>query len=224
VGACYNNVISPFCYSGQVPARIDPGLRGRLVEELVRRLGDENPTTIRSLATAVGTSTMTIYTHFGGMPGLWSAAREEGFRRLAAALAEVRERDDPGEQVMALASAYVGNAFAHPGLYLTMFDARHALPDPRIADHSFERLIAAAERARQAGRFRTEVDSGTAATRMWSVAHGLVMLTLTGALPPTAVADHLPEMSHALFVGFGDEPEAAQASITAGWQPPPATA
>ena len=79
-----------------MPARIDPALRTRLVEELVRRLGDENPTTIRSLATAVGTSTMTIYTQFGGMPGLWSAAREEGFRRLAAALAEVRERRRPG--------------------------------------------------------------------------------------------------------------------------------
>ena len=203
-----------------MPARIDPGLRTRLVDELVRRLGDENPTTIRSLATAVGTSTMTIYTQFGGMPGLWSAAREEGFRRLAAALADVRERDDPVEQVMALASAYVGNAFAHPGLYRTMFDARHELPDPRIADTSFERLIAAAERARQAGRFRAEVDSGSAATRMWSMAHGLVMLALTGALPPTAVAQHLPEMSHALFVGLGDDPETARASIAAGWQPP----
>ena len=205
-----------------MPARIDPGLRTRLVDELVRRLGDE-PTTIRSLATAVGTSTMTIYTQFGGMPGLWSAAREEGFRRLAAALAEVRERDDPVEEVMALASAYVGNAFAHPGLYLTMFDARHDLPDPRIADTSFERLIAAAERARQAGRFRADLDSGIAATRIWSTAHGLLMLALTGALPPTAVGDHLPEMGHALFVGLGDDPEAARASITAGWQPYPAS-
>ena len=122
---------------------------------------------------------------------------------------------------MALASAYVSNA-SPSGLYLTMFDARHALPDPRIADHSFERLIAAAERARQAGRFRAEVDSGTAATRMWSVAHGLLMLALPGALPPTAVADHLPEMSHALFVGFGDEPEAAGLRSPRR-QPPPAS-
>ena len=206
-----------------MPARIDPGLRSRLVEELVHRIGDDNPTTIRGLASAVGTSTMTIYTQFGGMPGLWSAAREEGFRRLATALAEVRERDDPGEQVMALASAYVANAFAHPGLYLTMFDARHQLPDPRVADASFERLIAAAERARQAGRFRVDPDSGTVATRLWSVAHGLLMLALTGALPPTAVAEHLPPMAHALFVGFGDDPEAARASIAAGWQPPATT-
>jgi AcrR family transcriptional regulator len=202
-----------------VPARIDPGLRGRLVDELLRRIGDE-AATIRSLAAAVGTSTMTIYTQFGGMPGLWSAAREEGFRRLAAALAEVEDRDDPGEQVMALASAYVANAFAHPGLYLTMFDARHELPDPRVADTSFDRLVEAAERARQAGRFRAGLDSRSAATRMWSVAHGLLMLALTGALPPTAVTEHLPEMSHALFVGFGDDPEAARRSIAAGWQPP----
>ena len=119
---------------------------------------------------------------------------------------------------MALASAYVGQRLRPPG----------PVPDhvrrPARAGRtrgsptrSFERLIAAAERARQAGRFRAEVDSGSAATRMWSMPHGLVMLALTGALPPTAVAEHLPEMSHALFVGLGDEPEAARASITAGW-------
>jgi hypothetical protein len=34
------------------------------------------------------------------------------------------------------------------------------------------------------------------------------------------VTEHLPEMSHALFVGFGDDPEAARRSIAAGWQPP----
>ena len=203
-----------------MPARIDPDLRTRLVEELVSRLRHDNPTTIRSLATAVGTSTMTIYTQFGGMPGLWSAAREEGFRRLAAALAEVPQRSDPVEQVMALASAYVANAFAHPGLYLTMFDARYALPDARIPDASFGQLVDAAERARQVGRFRGDVDSRGAATQMWSMAHGLLMLALTGALPRTAVGEHPPEMSRALFVGFGDQPDAARASITAGWQPP----
>jgi AcrR family transcriptional regulator len=202
-----------------VPARIDPALRDRLITELVSRLGDDNPTTIRSLAAAVGTSTMTVYSQFGGMPGLWSAAREEGFRRLAAAMAEVDERDDPVEQVMALAAAYVGNAFTHPGLYLTMFEARYALPDPRVADASFDRLVAAAERARKADRFRPEVDGRTAATQMWSMAHGLLMLSLTGALPRVAVAEHLPSMAAALFVGLGDQPDAARQSVSAGWLP-----
>lgn len=43
---------------------------------------------------------------------------------------------------------------------------------------------------------------------MWSTIHGLLMLALTGALPPPAVAEHLPDIAHALFVGFGDDPEA----------------
>ena len=202
-----------------MPARIDPALRDRLVTELVRRLGDDTPATIRSLAAAVGTSTMTVYSQFGGMPGLWSATREEGFRRLAAAVAEVGEADDPVEELMALASAYVGHAFAHPGLYLTMFEARYALPDPRIADASFDRLVAAADRARAAGRFRADVDSRAAATQLWSTAHGLLMLALTGALPREAVPTHLPPMACALLVGLGDRPDAARASVTAGWLP-----
>lgn len=221
--SAYNIVIAVFLYGGQVPARVDPALRDRLITELVRRLGDDNPTTIRSLATAVGTSTMTVYSQFGGMPGLWSAAREEGFRRLATAVAEVGERADPVAELMALASAYVGHAFAHPNLYMTMFEARYALPDPRIADASFDRLVAAGDRARGAGRFRMEVDARSAATQMWSMPHGLLMLALTGALPREAVAEHLPPMAHALLVGLGDQPNAARASVTAGWTPPAAS-
>lgn len=205
-----------------MPVRIDPALRDRLVTELVGRLGDD-PITIRSLAAAVGTSTMTVYSQFGGMPGLWSAAREEGFRRLATAVAGVGERADPVEELMALAAAYVGHAFDHPGLYLTMFEARYAPPDPRIADASFDRLVAAADRARAIGRFRADVDTCGAATQLWSTAHGLLMLALTGALPRHAVAEHLPPMAHALFVGLGDRPDPARASVSAGWQPPAPT-
>ena len=207
-----------------MPARVDPALRDRLVEELVRRLGEDDATSIRRLAAAVGTSTMTIYTQFGGMPGLWSAARQEGFRRLAAALAEVRERTDPVEHIVAVASAYVANAFAHPGLYLTMFDARHELGDPSVADAGFGVLVAATERARAAGRFRADLDVRGAAVQMWSMAHGLLMLSLTGAVPAATVDEQLPAMTCAAFVGFGDEAAQARQSIERGWDFPGSTA
>ena len=203
-----------------MPARVDPALRDRLVDELVGRLGDDDPPTIRSLAAAVGTSTMTIYTQFGGMPGLWSAARQEGFRRLAAALAEVRERTDPGEHIVAISSAYVANAFAHPGLYLTMFDARHELGDPSVADAAFAVLVAATERARAAGRFRADLDVRGAAVQMWSMAHGLLMLSLTRTVPAATVTEQLPAMTCAAFVGFGDQAERARRSIERGWLSP----
>jgi AcrR family transcriptional regulator len=203
-----------------VPSRVDPTLRDRLVAELVGRLGDDDLPTIRSLAAAVGTSTMTIYTQFGGMPGLWSAARQEGFRRLAAALSDVREREDPAEQIVAIASAYVGNAFAHPGLYLTMFDARHELRDLTVADASFVVLVAATGRARKAGRFRDDLDDRGAAVQMWAMAHGLLMLVLTGVVPATTVAEQLPAMTCAAFVGFGDEAARARRSVERGWDPP----
>ena len=42
------------------------------------------PVTLRALVEGTGASTMAVYPHFGGMPGLWSAVRQEGFTRLTA--------------------------------------------------------------------------------------------------------------------------------------------
>ena len=66
---------------------------------------------------------MAVYTHFGGLTGLWRAVRQEGFRRLAARLAPVQLSADPVRDLMALGAAYVGNALSNPYLYRTMFDA-----------------------------------------------------------------------------------------------------
>ena len=48
-----------------------------------------------------------VYTHFGGMPGLWRAVRQEGFTRLAARLAAVPHDRRPGADLAALGAAYV---------------------------------------------------------------------------------------------------------------------
>ena len=50
-------------------------------------------------------------------------------------------------------AAYTRNAMANPYLYRAMFDAAVDLENPEAADAGFRRLVAAAERARQSGRF-----------------------------------------------------------------------
>ena len=61
-------------------------LRPALIEAAARLIATEGASglTLRRVADAVGTSTMAIYTHFGGMPELRRAVRREGFARLAA--------------------------------------------------------------------------------------------------------------------------------------------
>ena len=56
----------------------------------------------RKLATEAETSTMAVYTHFGGMTGLLDAIAVEAFVRFTQALTEVRETDDPVADFMAM--------------------------------------------------------------------------------------------------------------------------
>src|SRR5688572_28497678 len=116
-------------------------------------LARRQPVTLRALVEGTGASTMAVYTHFGGMPGLWRAVRQEGFTRLAERLAAVERTDDPVRGLMALGAAYVENAVANPHLYRTMFEAEAELEDPEAAAASFGELVACAARARRAGRF-----------------------------------------------------------------------
>lgn len=50
---------------------------------------------VRNLAAEVGTSTMAVYRHFGGMTGVLDAVASEAFARFAQALTALPESDDP---------------------------------------------------------------------------------------------------------------------------------
>ena len=55
------------------------------------------------MTAAAHTSTMAVYTYFGGMPGLWQAVRQEGFERLSARLARIEPTPDPVRDLAAMA-------------------------------------------------------------------------------------------------------------------------
>jgi AcrR family transcriptional regulator len=173
--------------------------------------------TLRALVDSVGTSTMAVYTHFGGMAGLWRAVRQEGFTRLTKKLALVDVSTDPVAELMELGAAYTRNAMTNPYLYRAMFDTAVDLENPEAADAGFRRLVVAAERARQSGRFAETCDPVAVATQLWAAGHGLIMLVLSCVLPVEAVAPNATGTAAALFVAAGDEPQRCRQSVLAGW-------
>lgn len=150
--------------------RLTIGIAGHLAgdedEARAGELARREPITLRSLVAGTGTSTMAVYTYFDGMPGLWGAVRQEGFRRLAERTRSVTEGKDPVRHLAALGVAYVNNALANPDLQRVMFDARFDLPDPASADDTFGHLIAAAHRAIDIGRFAPSQDPADIALRL----------------------------------------------------------
>src|SRR3954453_17208513 len=164
-----------------------PQQRAALIAAAARLIATEGPSalTLRRVAGEVGTSTMAVYTHFGGMPELRRAVRREGFARLASRLAEVEQTDDPVADLVMLGRAYYDNAVENAHLYRTMF-----MEQPLDADGAalgwgapFESLAAGVERCIAAGRF-APADPAALATELWALEHGVVSFQLAGTLSP----------------------------------------
>jgi AcrR family transcriptional regulator len=192
-------------------------VRMDLIEKAAELLNGHEPATLRRVAAAAGTSTMAVYTHFGGMPGLWAAVRQEGFTRLARRLHGVERTEDAARDLTAIGSAYVANALANPDLYQTMFGPRTGLDDPEAAEATFGVLVGGVRRVCDGGRFVDSTDPAAAATQLWALTHGMLTLVLAGALPLDSLGMHLPAMTAAAYVGFGDRPDLARRSVDAGW-------
>jgi AcrR family transcriptional regulator len=183
-------------------------------------LARREPVTLRALVAEAGTSTMAVYTYFGGMPGLWRAVRQEGFTRLGERLSHVELSEDPVRDLAAVGSADLGNALEHPHLYRVMFDAVVDLDDPVAAARTFAVLPQCVARAQAAGRFDDSCEPEAVATRFWASGHGLATLVLTGVLAREAIDEHGPELVAAVCIAAGDDPDRCRHSVRAGWQPP----
>lgn len=98
-------------------------LRARLLaaaEVLVRKDGPDG-LSLRELSRACGTSTMGIYTLFGGKPGLMQALYSVGFARLYAYGKATENRAAPLRWMVRQMLAYRRFALDHTGLYRLMF-------------------------------------------------------------------------------------------------------
>ncbi|WP_167736758.1 TetR/AcrR family transcriptional regulator [Nocardioides sp. 1609] len=165
----------------------EPDLRRRLLDVAADVLAEEGPSalTARRLTREAGTSTMAVYTHFGGMPALVRAIVADGFARLHARVDAVPVTDDPVADLAAMAAAYRAHALAHPHLYAVMFGAttlgsfRLSHEEQQVGMAAFDQLVDGVRRAMDAGVVRRG-DPASVAGQLWTALHGYTMLEQSG--------------------------------------------
>src|SRR6202522_2100362 len=153
----------------------------------------------RKIASAAGTSTMAVYTHFGGMSGLIAAIAEEGLRQFDAAMT-MPATSDPVADLMGTGIAYRRYAIERPHMYRLMFGSTsaHGITAPahdlltltvaEIDDHSpsFAHVVRGVHRCMLAGRIAEFSAAGppddatvvATAAQFWAAVHGFVMLEI----------------------------------------------
>lgn len=138
--------------SNRSPALPEPpreDLAARLLaeaEELVRRDGPDG-LALRELARACGSSTMAIYTLYGGKPGLMQALYAVGFARLHAYGVATQDRAAPLRWLVRQMLAYRQFALDHTGLYRLMFGGEKRFTPTTSRHTRFASLAAPVEDA-----------------------------------------------------------------------------
>jgi AcrR family transcriptional regulator len=186
----------------------------------------------RKVAAEIGSSTMAVYTHFGGMTGLLDAIAGEAFARFAQALTSVPQTDDPVADFFAMGVAYRGFALANPQRYQLIFgiSSPEAIARNRAdltvtgsattrgeGSVSFDALLNGVRRMIVAGRIRDDGEVAIAG-RMWSLIHGAVMLEIAGYFGHEGhgLIQILGPLTVDVLVGMGDDRDkTTQSMLTA---------
>jgi AcrR family transcriptional regulator len=205
------------------------GIRDEMLHAAVGLLDKHGPDALqtRKVAGAAGTSTMAVYTHFGGMQALIAEVAAEGLRQFDAALT-VPQTADPVADLFVVGAAYRRYAIRRPHMYRLMFGSTsaHGINAPThnvlkltVADierryPSFAHVVRGVHRCMVAGRISAgSADDDTTvvatAAQFWALIHGFVMLELAGYYGDdgSAVTPVLAAMTSNLVVALGDSPE-----------------
>jgi AcrR family transcriptional regulator len=217
-----------------VTSQAERNVRAELLHAAVAILNEDGPDALqtRKIAGAAGTSTMAVYTHFGGMSGLIAAVADEGLRQFDVALT-MPPTSDPVADLMATGIAYRRYAIERPHMYRLMLGSTsaHGINAPahdlltltvaEINDHypSFAHVVRGVHRCMLAGRIAEGSASDDAtvvaiAAQFWSSIHGFVMLELAGVYGAqgSAVGPVLASLMANLLVSLGDSPERVRKS------------
>jgi AcrR family transcriptional regulator len=218
-------------------SQTERNVRADLLHAAVDILNEHGPDALqtRKIASAAGTSTMAVYTHFGGMPGLIAAVAEEGLRQFDVAMT-MPPTSDPVADLTATGIAYRRYAIERPHMYRLMFGSTsaHGINAPahdvvtlsvaEINDHypSFAHVVRGVHRCMLAGRIGggapdSASDDATVvavAAQFWAAIHGFVMLELAGyyGAQGSAVGPVLAPLMTNLLVALGDSPERVRQS------------
>jgi AcrR family transcriptional regulator len=152
--------------------------------------------TLREVARRAGVSAAAPYRHFADKAQLLAAAATQGFVQLHDTLdATATASTDLSEQVLAMGRAYVRWAVTHPDYYQVMFGSefdKTASPEVLIAgERAFDDLLDTIVRC-QEGKLLPAGDPREIAGPIWSLLHGVSMLTIGSDLTN---------------VGIGEDPE-----------------
>lgn len=183
----------------------------QLVDAALRVLAEHGvgELTVRRVAEEAGSSTMGVYSRFGGRAGLLEALYQRSFNLLAQDLAAVPATHDPLHDLRELADGYRAFALAGPQRYLFMFSRPLTDFEPDSGLHAavlqttFVPFIDAVRRSGAEGLGTTR-----AAYCLWCVMHGLVGLELTDVLRTPLTT----------WGVTGDDPSAAERMYRAGVQ------
>jgi AcrR family transcriptional regulator len=206
---------------GVPPRSADPHLRERIIATAAQLLATEGAVSARRLARELGTSTMVVYTHFGGMDELTRQVMRGGFIDFGAEVDRGAVTDDAVADWMTYLWSYRRFALREPHLYAVMFGPRLAefrLGNPADLDaarSTFVSLLRRIHACVNAGRWEVD-DVTTAGEAVWSGVHGHTMLELTGFFsatgrdPVRSYSEILTRMS----IGLGDDTLATARSLS----------
>ncbi|HEY1771852.1 MAG TPA: TetR/AcrR family transcriptional regulator [Gammaproteobacteria bacterium] len=149
--------------------------------------------TMRRVAEKVGITPMAIYRHFPDRAALLNTLADEGFRELAAWLAQQRLTGDVEQRLYKMGDLYLEHALEHPKLFELMFltpreGARQYPRDFKAGRSPTGNLMAETVQAAMDSGYFKEDDVWEITFEMGALSHGLIMLYLGGRLS-TSVAD-----------------------------------
>ena len=197
-------------------------------------LADHGPDALqaRRVAAACDTSTMSVYTYFGGMKQLLGAVAEEGLHRFAEKLQLVEPSDDPVADLAVYTFLYRRFALENPHLYRLMLGeaSAHGLSVPvAFTVPAINRgevqqelgvilvIASAVQRAIDLGRIRAG-DPVSMILQFWSAMHGYVLLELAGYLghDNDGLESVLLPLGGSVLLGWGDTPDRIKESQRLG--------
>lgn len=181
-----------------------------IVQAAVHLLAEGGPQAlrVRDIAESAGCTTMTVYSRFGGKDGVVDAIFADGYQRFTETLKAEASGPVAGLAVR-MGLAYRKWALANPGSYQVMFT--EAVPgfsptaeSAAVAFGAFQVLIDVVETHQIEGDIRAG-NTIDIAWALWSLAHGFVMLELSGVNPGNTMIDAeavFLEAMTAILAGF----------------------
>ena len=141
---------------------------------------------MREVARRIGYTVGALYIVFQNLDDLVVSLNEQTVIELREALERIRGRaNQPAQNLRLLVAAYLGFALLHTARWRLVFE--HRLPEGQKAPATYAGHTAAifalvGRHLREAGVARDDEAARELATALWSGAHGICMLAVTGKL------------------------------------------